>query len=76
MIVAVCVSRPLAVAQAEQNAAPDRGGITAFRSSTALRPPRQVSLAFGRLQLVSQRDVAESNFRTVGSEPTSADSVR
>src|SRR5262249_3510894 len=32
---------------AEQVAAPDGGGITASRGSTALQPPRQVSLSFG-----------------------------
>jgi hypothetical protein len=32
---------------AEPGAAPDRGGMTAFQGSKALRPPRPVSMSFG-----------------------------
>jgi len=44
------------VAWAEPAAAPDRGGIMAFEGSTALQPPRQVSLVVpaARLGLIDR----------------------
>lgn len=38
--------------RAEPNAAPDRGGMTAFRGSTARQPPQQVSVVVGRAAVV------------------------
>src|SRR5262249_35595318 len=55
------LQEPDSLKAAEQVAAPDRGGITASRSSTALQPPRQVSLVV-RLFQHNQREPMKRTF--------------
>jgi hypothetical protein len=56
----VAVRGPAEVAHAEPGAAPDRGGMERFRGSMPHRPPRQVSVSFGR----RGEDVTKAEWQT------------